>query len=74
MTAFLDLVEGQLGRGGRDSRRDASQSHENSYDVIIRGKRTRYLKSLARKAEHVEFWHSLEELRESVLQHALVGL
>ncbi|MDG6969840.1 MAG: hypothetical protein JRN54_01870 [Nitrososphaerota archaeon] len=44
------------------------------YEFISKGKRARYLRSLARKAEHVEFWRTFDELRDAVLWRVLVGL
>jgi hypothetical protein len=39
---------------------------------IEKGKRTQYLKSLARKASHVQPWTDFEDLREAVLSRALI--
>ncbi len=44
------------------------------YEFVSKGKRTRYLRSLARKAEHVEFWRTFEDLRDDLLRRVLVGM
>lgn len=45
-----------------------------SFEFVEKGKRARYLRSFARKAEHVEIWNSLDDMKEAVLNRALVGL
>ncbi len=42
-------------------------------EFVEKGKRARYLRSFSRKAEHVEFWSSLDDLKEAVLNRALLG-
>ncbi|MDG7006389.1 MAG: hypothetical protein JRM86_05585 [Nitrososphaerota archaeon] len=45
-----------------------------TFEFVEHGKRARYLRSFARKAEHVEIWNSLDDLKEAVLNRALIGL
>jgi hypothetical protein len=44
-----------------------------TFEFTEKGKRSRYLRSVVRKAEHVEFWETFDDLREAVLQRALIG-
>jgi hypothetical protein len=41
---------------------------------LEKGKRTQYLRSLARKALHFQPWDDMEDLREAVLSRALIDL
>lgn len=47
---------------------------DGSIEFVERGKRTQYLKSVARHAKHVDPWEGLEDLRERVLKRALTGV
>lgn len=44
-----------------------------AFEFTEKGKRARYLRSVLRKAEHVELWETFDDLREAVLQRALIG-
>ncbi len=52
--------------------RTFKESEDGSVMFVEKEKRTQYLRSLARKAVHVQPWGSLEELRDAVLQWALL--
>ncbi len=45
-----------------------------AFEFVSKGKRARYLRSLARKAEHVEFWRTFDELRDTLLRRVVIGL
>jgi hypothetical protein len=45
-----------------------------SVEFRERGNRTRYLRSVARRAKHLQIWESTEDLREVVLQRALIDV
>jgi hypothetical protein len=45
-----------------------------SIEFRERGNRTRYLRSVARRAKHFQIWDSTDDLREVVLQRALIDV
>lgn len=50
----------------------ARREDGGTYTFTAKGKRTRYLESLAERAHHVHFWETFEELIDAVLTWALV--
>lgn len=50
----------------------AKRESPGTYTFTAKGKRTRYLETLAERAHHVEFWETFEELSDAIVTRALV--
>lgn len=50
----------------------AKRQAPGTYTFTAKGKRTRYLETLAERAHHVEFWETFEELSDAIVTRALV--
>lgn len=50
----------------------ARHEGQGTYRFKAKGKRTRYLETLAERAHHVHLWETFEELTEAILTWALV--